>query len=96
MRHSPRFAIREISDDLVPSFFRLNAERVEAIFSLEDEDRRVLSDPRGVIVNRGGVVLFVETSDLGIVGTGALMRVADGIFEVAKTGVPPRLGLRRW
>ncbi len=83
-------ATREYTDDLAPAFYALNAEWIEAMFSLEDEDRRILSDPRGVIVDRGGVVLFVEAPDLGVVGAGALMKVADGVFELTKMGVTPR------
>ncbi len=86
----PQLTIREYSDDLAPAFYALNAEWIEAMFRLEDEDRRILSDPRGVVVDRGGVVLFVEAPDLGIVGAGALMKVADGVYELTKMGVTPR------
>ena len=86
----PPLAIRAYTDALAPDFYAINAEWIEAMFRLEDEDRRILSDPRGVIVEPGGVVLFVEAPDLGIVGAGALMKVADGVYELTKMGVAPR------
>ena len=82
--------IREFTDDLAPTFYALTAEWVEAMFTLEENDRKILSDPRGTILDQGGVILFVEAEGLGIVGTGALIRVADGIFELTKMGVTGR------
>lgn len=83
-------AIREYTDDLAVRFHEINAEWIEAMFSLEDNDRRILSDPRGEILDRGGLILFVEAEDLGIVGTCALMRTDEGCFELTKMAVSER------
>ncbi len=83
-------SLRDYSDDLAPAFAAINAEWIEAMFSLEDNDRKILSDPRGAIIDKGGVILFVEAEGLGIVGTCALMKAADGVFELTKMGVSER------
>ncbi|BAU88774.1 MarR family transcriptional regulator [Methylorubrum populi] len=83
-------AIREYTDELAGCFRDINAEWIEAMFSMEENDRRILSDPRGQILDHGGIILFVEAEDLGIVGTCALMRVDEGCFELTKMAVSER------
>ncbi|KCZ92823.1 MarR family transcriptional regulator [Hyphomonas johnsonii MHS-2] len=80
-------AIVDYSDDLADAFYTINAEWITEMFSLEPEDRHVLSHPREAIIDKGGAILFVSTGGLGIVGTCALMPVADGTFELTKMGV---------
>lgn len=82
--------LRAYTDDLAPVFYALTAEWIEAMFSLEENDRRILSDPRGLIVERGGLILFVEAEGVGIVGTGALIKISDGVYELTKMGVTAR------
>jgi DNA-binding MarR family transcriptional regulator/GNAT superfamily N-acetyltransferase len=79
--------IRDFSDDLAEPFYRINAEWIEEMFALEDNDVRLLSNPRELIVDKGGVVLFAQTPDLGVVGTCAIMKMKDGWFELTKMGV---------
>ncbi|MGU3663077.1 GNAT family N-acetyltransferase [Methylobacterium sp. A49B] len=82
--------IREYTDELAGRFHDINAEWIEAMFSLEENDRRILSDPRGQILERGGLILFVEVEGLGTVGTCALMKMDDGCFELTKMAVSER------
>ena len=86
----PAMTIREYDDGLATFFHDLNAEWIEAMFSLEENDRMILSDPRGQILDGGGVILFVEAEGLGIVGTCALMRMGEGCFELTKMAVSER------
>jgi len=83
----PAFAIRPYSDDLAEAFYRINAEWVQAMFTLEENDIQILTRPRELIIDRGGDILFVETPDAGVVGTCALIKIDDGIFELTKMGV---------
>lgn len=83
-------SIREYSDDLADSFYRINAEWIEQMFVLEENDREILSHPRDLIIDRGGVILFVEAPDLGVIGTCALIRIDEGCFELTKMGVSER------
>ncbi|TCM37764.1 bifunctional helix-turn-helix transcriptional regulator/GNAT family N-acetyltransferase [Novosphingobium sp. ST904] len=79
--------IREFSDDLARDFHDINAEWIEAMFTLEPTDREVLENPRARIVEQGGTILFVEAQGIGIVGTCALQKTGDRAFELTKMGV---------
>lgn len=82
--------IHEFTDELAPHFRPINAEWIGSMFSIEPTDDEVLDDPRGTIIDRGGIILFVETQGLGIVGTCALQPSADGAIELTKMGVLER------
>ena len=79
--------IRPYSDDLAEAFHRINAEWVQAMFTLEENDVQILTRPRELIIDRGGEILFVETPDSGVVGTCALIKIEEGVFELTKMGV---------
>ncbi|MDR7067553.1 GNAT superfamily N-acetyltransferase [Pseudoxanthomonas japonensis] len=80
-------AIREFSEELAHHFRDINAEWISAMFSLEDTDRDVLGDPRTKIIDAGGIILFVEAGDLGIVGACALQKTCARSYELTKMGV---------
>ncbi len=79
--------ILDFTDDLAAAFHDINAEWIEAMFTLEANDRAILDHPRESIVDRGGIVRFVAAEGLGVVGTCALIRIDDGVFELTKMGV---------
>jgi DNA-binding MarR family transcriptional regulator/N-acetylglutamate synthase-like GNAT family acetyltransferase len=83
----PAMWARDFSDDLAEAFYRINAEWIEDMFVLEENDIALLSRPRELILDKGGVVLFAETPELGVVGTCALMVSKDGWVELTKMGV---------
>jgi len=80
-------AIREYTDDLAADFYAINEEWISSMFTLEEKDRAILSRPRETILDAGGVILFVESAELGVVGTCALMKVDERVFELTKMGV---------
>jgi ribosomal protein S18 acetylase RimI-like enzyme len=71
-------------------FARLNFDWLERYFSVEDIDRRVLGDPEHHILAPGGQVFFA-TAGGRVVGTGALLRESEGVYEVTKMAVEPAL-----
>ncbi len=77
----------EYTDELAGEFEEITREWVESMFRLEEEDLRILKNPREMILERGGTILFVSTPDLGVVGTCALMPVEGATFELTKMGV---------
>lgn len=87
---APAMWVRDFSDDLAEAFYRINADWISDMFSLEQNDIDLLSKPRELILEKGGVVLFAETPDLGVVGTAALMVSKDGWVELTKMGVTPQ------
>ncbi len=80
-------SIVDFRDDLAAAFRDINAEWIEAMFTLEANDRAILDHPRRSIVDRGGIIRFVAAAGLGIVGTCALIRIGEGVFELTKMGV---------
>lgn len=79
--------IHEFSDALAHHFHDINAEWINAMFKLEATDKEVLENPRARIVDPGGVILFVEAPEVGIVGTCALQKTGERSFELTKMGV---------
>lgn len=55
-------------------------------FALEAKDRRVLTDPRGAILDKGGHVFIAERDGVPV-GCCSVMAMDDGGFEVGKMGV---------
>jgi len=84
---TPAMTIRDFSDDLARAFHDINAAWISEMFALEENDIRLLENPRELIIDKGGAVLFAQTPDLGVVGTCALMKMKDGWFELTKMGV---------
>ncbi|KQY93509.1 MarR family transcriptional regulator [Caulobacter sp. Root1455] len=84
---APAMTIRDFSDDLARAFHDINAAWIAQMFALEENDITLLENPRELIVDKGGAVLFAQTPDLGVVGTCAIMRMKDGWFELTKMGV---------
>ena len=72
------------------AFRSLNEAWIEKHFVLEAKDREVLTHPEGQIIAPGGRI-FMALKDGIPVGCVALMRMADGGFEVAKMTVAETL-----
>ncbi|MDO6415472.1 bifunctional helix-turn-helix transcriptional regulator/GNAT family N-acetyltransferase [Sphingomonas sp. BIUV-7] len=79
--------IREFSDELAPHFRTINAQWIERMYRLEQADIDVLDHPRERIIDKGGVILFVEAPGLGIVGACALRPTGPNQYELTKMGV---------
>ncbi|MEZ4388554.1 MAG: bifunctional helix-turn-helix transcriptional regulator/GNAT family N-acetyltransferase [Candidatus Krumholzibacteriia bacterium] len=78
-------------------FRRLNEAWLSEHFTIEPDDRRLLDDPNGRIIRRGGAVVFALV-DGQVAGTCALICHAPGTWELAKMAVDPawqRRGLGR-
>lgn len=69
----------------------------EGGFAVEAKDRKVIDDPQGAILDRGGRI-FIAERDGEAIGCCALMAMEEDAFEVAKMTVSPvarGLGLGR-
>ncbi|WP_422358548.1 bifunctional helix-turn-helix transcriptional regulator/GNAT family N-acetyltransferase [Reichenbachiella sp.] len=69
-----------------PDFLRLNREWIEKYFKLEDEDRKTLENPDTHIINPGGAIKLAKYQD-EIVGTCALIKINNEVYELAKMAV---------
>jgi GNAT superfamily N-acetyltransferase len=82
-------AFREMASQGDADAFRtLNEEWIAKWFRLEEKDIATLSDPMGKIIAPGGHVYMAAEGDR-VLGTGALIRFGDGIYELSKMAVSP-------
>lgn len=70
------------------AFYDLNIEWLETFFYVEDFDKEVLSKPQKYIINTGGHIFFAIEENR-VLGTVALMKAEEGIFELTKMAVLP-------
>ena len=69
-------------------FRDLNVAWLEKFFWVEPHDEEVLGDPEKYIIKPGGTIFFAQQDDQ-IIGTVALMKMEDGIYELSKMAVTP-------
>ncbi|MFT4576423.1 MAG: ribosomal protein S18 acetylase RimI-like enzyme [Polaribacter sp.] len=69
-------------------FYELNVEWLEKFFYVEPYDKKVLSNPKEFIIDKGGYIFFAEYND-EIVGTVALIS-QNSFFELSKMAVSPK------
>jgi N-acetylglutamate synthase-like GNAT family acetyltransferase len=72
------------------AFRTLNEEWIMRFFRLEAKDRETLGDPERTILSRGGHI-FMVYADAEPVGCVALIPMGDGVYELSKMAVSPRL-----
>ncbi len=64
----------------------LNLEWLKKYFKVEPKDEIVLSDPKGQIIDKGGMIFYAKYKD-EIVGTVSLIKIDDTTFELSKMAV---------
>ncbi len=79
---------RLLSEADALAFRALNEEWIQRYFLIEEDDRRVLGDPVGQILEPGGAIFFAEVAEQ-IVGCSALIVQPDDpqTYELAKLAV---------
>ncbi|MGA7722494.1 MAG: helix-turn-helix domain-containing GNAT family N-acetyltransferase [Ignavibacteriaceae bacterium] len=77
LRYSPSY--KEI-------FLQLNYEWLNKYFKVEEEDKKILSNPDEVIIKKGGEIFFARI-DNEIVGTCAAIKIDKDTYELAKMAV---------
>ena len=75
-------------------FKELNIAWLEKYFWVEPHDEEVLGKPEKYIIEPGGQIFFVVEDDQ-VIGTVALMKIEDGIFELTKMAIAPAAQGRR-
>lgn len=70
-------------------FKKLNIEWLEKFFWVEPHDEEVLGDPEKHIITPGGNILFAKEGQQ-LLGTVALMKMDEGVFELTKMAVTPQ------
>lgn len=79
----------EISDlrpSEFPAFRDLNLAWIREFFKVEAVDQEILSDPKGAILDRGGIILAARRADR-VLGVCALLKTDRQTFELSKMAV---------
>jgi putative acetyltransferase len=82
----PEVIFRSFRPEDAVAFRELNEDWITKNFGLEPKDRETLGDPEGHILQLGGHI-FMAVVDGKAVGCCALLRMRQGVFEVAKMTV---------
>lgn len=64
----------------------LNLEWLQKHFKVEPKDEKVLSDPQGEIIDKGGMIFYAQYNNQ-IVGTVSLIKIDNATFELTKMAV---------
>ena len=78
-------------------FKALNLQWIKKYFRVEEEDRKILENPKSYVIDRGGQIFFA-INDGKAIGTAAMVLVEESIFELSKMAVDPKyqgLGIGR-
>ncbi|MDE0773415.1 MAG: GNAT family N-acetyltransferase [Ulvibacter sp.] len=70
------------------AFYDLNVQWLQTYFYVEPYDREVLSKPLEYIIQPGGKIFFITQNNIAI-GTVALIKRGDGVFELTKMAIEP-------
>lgn len=70
------------------AFRALNHEWISQYFTVEPIDNQMLDDPEGYILAPGGLILMARHGG-ALVGTCALIKEPEGVYELAKMAVSP-------
>ncbi len=80
--------IIDFESQYATQFYDLNVEWLEKFFYVESYDKKVLSNPKEFIIDKGGYIFFAKYNN-EIVGTVALIN-QKGFFELSKMAVSPK------
>lgn len=75
-------------EEFAKAFELLNLEWLETYFYVEDYDREVLSKANKYIIEPGGHI-FSAVENGQVLGTVALLKIEDDLFELTKMAVAP-------
>ena len=74
------------SDELANHFTRLNTAWLEKYFVIEPIDKEMLGRPKQYFIDKGGHIFFAKINE-DIVGTFALLKDSDSVYELSKMAV---------
>ena len=90
MPAAPNLAIIDYEPAHQPAFRALNHEWISRYFTIEPIDNAMLDDPHGYILAPGGHIFMAQHGG-EVVGTCALIKEHEGLYELAKMAVSPRV-----
>ncbi len=83
-----KIEIVPFQEDWATVFKDLNIAWLEKYFVVEPHDQEVLLHAQTFIIDPGGHIFFAKSGEQ-LVGTVALIKISDGVFELSKMAVSP-------
>ena len=80
------YTLIDYQDQYQEDFKKLNVKWLDRYNLKEPVDLEVLNDPRGTILESGGVIYLIQYQQQ-IVGSAALIHEHEGVYELAKMAV---------
>ena len=74
-------------DQYSKDFYEINKQWISSMFEMEPIDEKILSNPQELIIDKGGYIWLAHHKQKGIVGTIALKKDGDNLWELTKMGV---------
>lgn len=68
----------------------LNLEWLKKYFKVEPKDEKMLSNPQGEIIDKGGMIFYAKY-DNKIVGTVTLLKIDEATYELSKMAVTDKV-----
>jgi N-acetylglutamate synthase-like GNAT family acetyltransferase len=85
----PSLKIISFEEIYAKAFYLLNIEWLETFFYVENFDKEVLSNPKKYIIEKGGYIFFLM-ENTEVIGTVALMKKEEKVYELAKMAIIPK------
>lgn len=87
---SSSISIQPFNSGFGEAFKKLNQEWLETYFEVEPIDEEMLSNPEQYYIQTGGQIFLAVTEAGEAVGSYALIRQSDDVYELSKMAVDPR------
>jgi GNAT superfamily N-acetyltransferase len=71
---------------LAKDFKDLNLDWLQKYFEVEPADEKVLYDPQGQVIDKGGFIFFAKSGNT-VAGTVTLLKLNETVYELAKMAV---------
>ena len=84
---SEKLKFLAFTPQLAKHFKSINQQWIEDMFVMEPVDQDILDFPEQLVLAPGGYIWFVKHPTLGVIGTCALNKKDENIFELTKMGV---------
>ena len=78
----------DYTDQFAADFRRINLEWLDKYHLTEEPDLKVLNDPMGTVLEGGGII-YLARENGKIIGSAALIKEHDHVYELAKMTVVP-------
>ena len=82
--HTP--IVDTYKESYAASFKTLNLKWIEEFFDVEEEDLKILSNPKSYVIDTGGEIFFA-LQEGQVIGTSAMVLIKPQVFELAKMAV---------